>query len=350
MWMRLTNMDFNGFSIEDAAINGTETEFYVTQDTKNELKKFLNSKNIDREKKLNYLNLLIFPPIVQSVEQQTLSMLNLLTLTLTEGTLIGQGDRYVTFKYSSRFLDSSAYPSINDGEKFESKNIQLPNVSLHNDEYVLFYESSNLLGSFKGYILTNMRLIATGTSENFSLDWKDLKSTKRKLFGKCIINDTHKVDLSSPLCKIIESMLEYDFIVNPIIARKNGSFDKYSIMSFDRFTYEKYNGYLNDINQLTKIPFYLYIKSINSKIPIGIDKKIYLSELTGNSNDSELIAHIEPHPKKKGAFIIRNLSNRSWKYKVEDKQYTIEPQQARALIPNGIIEINGIEVKVNKES
>lgn len=69
-----------------------------------------------------------------------------------------------------------------------------------------------------------------------------------------------------------------------------------------------------------------------------------------NVKNQQPLAKIESHPKKKGAYIIRNLSDRSWKYKVEDKQYTIEPKQARVLIPNGIIEINGVEVQVTKES
>jgi serine/threonine protein kinase len=60
------------------------------------------------------------------------------------------------------------------------------------------------------------------------------------------------------------------------------------------------------------------------------------------------IAQIEPHPKKRGAYIIRNLSDETWKYKVGEDIYTIEPQKARALIPNGVLEISGIKVKVKE--
>jgi len=60
------------------------------------------------------------------------------------------------------------------------------------------------------------------------------------------------------------------------------------------------------------------------------------------------IAQIEPHPKKRGAYIIRNLSNETWKYKVSEDIYTIESQQARALIPDGVIEISGIKVNIKE--
>lgn len=58
------------------------------------------------------------------------------------------------------------------------------------------------------------------------------------------------------------------------------------------------------------------------------------------------IAQIEPHPKKRGAYIIRNISNDTWKYKVSEETYTIQPQQARALIPDGVLEISGIKINI----
>jgi hypothetical protein len=235
-----------------------------------------------------------------------------------------------------------------------------------NNNDIIIYASKKS----KDYLIINNKIISLDSSGFFPVVLSEgivsedknsymiflTKLLNDKLINKCIFNDElilfrdlpFKGDLS-----ILEKTTNYSAIgLKNKIKIRFSSYGDWALY-IDGITY--YNGNISnekfdDIDLFAKAPFYLYVKSIDSKIPIEKDRKIYLSELTGDQSDDELIARIEPHPKKNGAFIIRNLSDRSWKYKVEDKQYTIEPQQARALIPNGIIEINGIEVQVTKES
>ena len=59
-------------------------------------------------------------------------------------------------------------------------------------------------------------------------------------------------------------------------------------------------------------------------------------------NSQKPLGIIEKHPKKQGAFIIRNLSSKDWDYEIEDKKYKIEPQKARAIINHSKLVIDGV--------
>ena len=241
---------------------------------------------------------------------------------------------------------------MDDGEKFEGKGYKLYNVSLKNGEYVVCYNKQNILGDFKGYIFTNYRIISVNMKESFMLDWKELKSIKKKSFlPGCILNGSYDINISTTMIKIAESMLEYDFIANVIIERIRGVVNKFSRLSFDRYTEAEYKGILDTIENIQNSKnskFYFYIKKTDISIPIVDNLEISLCDIKENTQNTSAIAQIESHPKKRGAYIIRNISNETWKYKAGDETYTIQPQQARALIPDGVLEISGIKVNIKE--
>ena len=94
----------------------------------------------------------------------------------------------------------------------------------------------------------------------------------------------------------------------------------------------------------------LDIKNRASHIRLVVNKnlKIYpyhLGDMT-NIKLQQPIGQIEPHPEKQGAFIIRNLSNVIWQYNIENQNYSINPNKARALVPSGELFIEDIPIEV----
>jgi len=329
-----------------------EVVFYAPYETIRELKKIINSSRLSDEEKLNFISGLSTVERARNNLEGFYHGVQVLMTTLEEGALIGNSNRFVLPKYATKFLDSSDIPSLDDGEKFEEKGYQLHNISLKSNEYIVCYDKTNLLGDFKGYIFTNYRILSTGMKESFSLEWKELKSIKKKSFLiGCTLNGIYDTKLTTTMIKIAESMLEYDLIANVIIERITGIVNKFSRLSFDRYTIEEYEEILNTIEKNQKAKnskFYLYIKKTGASISIVDNLKISLSDIKENTQNTSVIAQIEPHPKKRGAYIIRNVSDESWKYKAGEETYTIEPQQARALIPDGVLEISSIHVKVKE--
>ncbi len=97
---------------------------------------------------------------------------------------------------------------------------------------------------------------------------------------------------------------------------------------------------------------HIEIRQPGNRMRLFVDenKKIYPYHLGDYTNmmEQKPIAQIEKHPKKRGAFIIRNLSDNTWNYMIEENNYNIEPKTARALIENASIMMNGIKLKIQK--
>jgi hypothetical protein len=76
-------------------------------------------------------------------------------------------------------------------------------------------------------------------------------------------------------------------------------------------------------------------------------KRHHLNIVKFDEHSSETIGKMEQHPKNPNACILRNNTDKPWKYKGEDgTEYTVEPGQARALLPNCVIVINGVTMIV----
>jgi len=352
MWQKLENNDFKKFNIEHISTSQGEVKFYAPYETIRELKKIINSSRLSDEEKLNFMSGLSTAGRARNNLEGLKHSFQVLATILTERALIGNSNRFVLPKYSVKFLNSSDIPSLDDGVKFEEKRYQLYNISLKSNEYIVCYDKKNFLGDFKGYVFTNYRIISTGMKDSFSLEWRELKSIKKKtLLIGCTLNGIYDAKLTTTMIEVAEAMLEYDLIANVIIERITGIVNQFSRLSFDRYTIEEYKEILNTIEEVQKeknSKFYLYIKKTDTSISVVDNLKISLSDIKENIQDTAVIAQIEPHPKKRGAYIIRNLSDETWKYKVSEDIYTIEPQQARALIPDGVIEISGIKVNIKE--
>jgi len=350
MWRELKNSDFKNFNIENIIREDSfyKDKFYVTDSTLFELKKFFDCNKIENDYKLQYLNyLLTSNKVLDDIEQATKVLLKF-NNALSCNTLIGQ-NRFVSSKYTFGFLGDSTLPEINDGIMFEEKNLIKEvgdKINFKNTEEVLFYKKTNLLGECEGYIFTNYRIVSLQTKNGtYSLYWKEIRNIRKKLFGTSTINEKYELPLNEIAYKIVESMIDYEFIKYPIIIRGEKAFSgKFGILSFDRYTYEQFETLQKELElfekeENKKNTLFLYSAKSDTKIPIQ-EKKLIINK--------KIIGKIEKHPKKKG-FILRNLSSNSWDYFIENKQYTIEPSQARALIVGSKIIIDKDEFKVIKE-
>ena len=68
-----------------------------------------------------------------------------------------------------------------------------------------------------------------------------------------------------------------------------------------------------------------------------------------DTSSEEAVGTIEAHPKDPKACILRNNTNKPWKYKAADgTEYTVEPGQARALLPDCELEIEGVKVQARE--
>ena len=111
-------------------------------------------------------------------------------------------------------------------------------------------------------------------------------------------------------------------------------------------------------NCLSKIPFYLCLSvdhGFNDQTKIIIAPHIsirlhHLRIIKFDSSSEDIIGTIESHPNNPKACILRNKTIKPWKYKANDGlEYTIEPEQARALLPNCEIEIEGKKLRVEEK-
>lgn len=69
-----------------------------------------------------------------------------------------------------------------------------------------------------------------------------------------------------------------------------------------------------------------------------------------DSSSDDVIGTIEPHPQNPRAYILRNNTKKPWKYSTEDgTEYAVEPNQARALLPNCELEIEGAKIKAVRQ-
>jgi serine/threonine protein kinase len=95
------------------------------------------------------------------------------------------------------------------------------------------------------------------------------------------------------------------------------------------------------------VHLYLAISSMNVAVYDGA--KLYSFLIDDNINqDSFLeIGKIESHPKVNGAYILRNISDRTWIYKTKQATYEIKPSQARAIVLNSELQINSKCIKIN---
>jgi hypothetical protein len=110
-------------------------------------------------------------------------------------------------------------------------------------------------------------------------------------------------------------------------------------------------------NCQTVTPFHLYL-SVNhgfgdeTNILIAQGKNIrhhHINIVKFDSTAEEVIGIFESHPQVAGAFILRNNTGKPWKYKAGDGiEYTVEPGQARALLPGCELEIEGVKIQVKE--
>jgi serine/threonine protein kinase len=82
-------------------------------------------------------------------------------------------------------------------------------------------------------------------------------------------------------------------------------------------------------------------------IPGTTLRQHHLNIIKFDSAACDVVGTIEVHPKDPRASIMRNNTASAWKYKAADgTEYTVEPGQARALLPDCEIVIDGVSVKV----
>jgi len=111
----------------------------------------------------------------------------------------------------------------------------------------------------------------------------------------------------------------------------------------------------NCFNCKSEIPFYFYLSvdhGYNSfsyiiVAPEATIKKHHINIINFNETSNDVLGIIEEHPNDSRASILRNKTKKTWKYKDgQGNEYTIEPEQARALIPNCEIIIESVSLKV----
>ena len=105
------------------------------------------------------------------------------------------------------------------------------------------------------------------------------------------------------------------------------------------------------------IPFQLHLsvnhgfgEETNILVAPGVKiRRHHLDTVKFGSFAEDIVGSIEPHPKSAKACILRNKTGKPWKYKTEDgTEYTIEPDQARALLSNSELVIDGVKVQVRE--
>jgi len=105
-----------------------------------------------------------------------------------------------------------------------------------------------------------------------------------------------------------------------------------------------------------KIPFFHYL-SINHGFgdetniivaPEVVIKRHHLNIVKFNSKANDIVGTIKSHPSEAKAYILYNNTDKPWKYKAPDGEYKVGPGQARALLPNGEIDIDGVKVLVKE--
>lgn len=74
----------------------------------------------------------------------------------------------------------------------------------------------------------------------------------------------------------------------------------------------------------------------------------HLQGLGRRGEPEGVLGKVERHPQAAGACILRNNTQETWRYRVDGKDYPIEPQQARALFPAAEIEIAGRRLTVSE--
>jgi serine/threonine protein kinase len=104
-----------------------------------------------------------------------------------------------------------------------------------------------------------------------------------------------------------------------------------------------------------EVPFFLYLSldhGFGDETNIIIAPKViirrhHLNIVKFDSKSNDIIGTIEPHPNDPKASILRNNTDKPWKYKTADgAEYSVEPGQARPLLPNTELEIDGVKVQV----
>jgi hypothetical protein len=110
-------------------------------------------------------------------------------------------------------------------------------------------------------------------------------------------------------------------------------------------------------NCQNEIPFHLYLSvdhgfGNESKIlaaPGITVRRHHLNIVKFDAACDEVIGTIEQHPKERRASILRNNTVKTWRYKTEDGgEYTVEPNQARALLPGCELMIEGVKARVKE--
>ena len=101
------------------------------------------------------------------------------------------------------------------------------------------------------------------------------------------------------------------------------------------------------------VPFHHYLsvnhgfgEESNILIAPGLNiRRHHLDTVRFDSSAEEVVGSIEPHPKSAKACILRNRTGKPWKYKTENgTEYSIDPGQARVLLPNSELDIDGVKV------
>jgi serine/threonine protein kinase len=96
------------------------------------------------------------------------------------------------------------------------------------------------------------------------------------------------------------------------------------------------------------VHLYLTISSMNVAVYDGA--KLYSFLIDDNINEDSFleIGQIESHPKLKDAYILRNISDKIWYYKDKQGFYSIKPSQARAIVLNAELFIDGKYISINQ--
>jgi serine/threonine protein kinase len=106
-----------------------------------------------------------------------------------------------------------------------------------------------------------------------------------------------------------------------------------------------------------EIPLQLYLAADHgfgneSKIPAvpgAALRRHHLSIVKFDSSSEEITGAVEAHPQDPRASILRNKTLRPWKYRTaEGAEYTVEPNQARALLPGSELVIENVKVGVKQ--
>ncbi len=81
----------------------------------------------------------------------------------------------------------------------------------------------------------------------------------------------------------------------------------------------------------------------------GVSLLIYHLQGLGRSGDTEqALGQLEAHPHAPGACILRNITQATWRYRVDGRDYPIEPGQARALLTGAELEIQDRRLRVTE--